>query len=214
MVNKAYRLVIFDWDGTVMDSAGQIVFAMQEAAAECNLPIPSEEAVKSIIGISLIPAIAKLFNCSESLASKVALSYKTAYPRYRQGSGLFAGSFELLQRLHSQQYQLAVATGKARKGLQEAFAQTDTGGFFHASRCADEAQSKPHPDMLLQLLDTLECKPSEAVMVGDTVYDMHMAQQIGMDRIAVSYGVHHPKQLLAHEPIGVAHSPIEIANWL
>lgn len=213
---RKYKVVIFDWDGTVMDSAQKIISCMQLAAKQCDVPVPSDEDVGHIIGISLKPAIIKLFNLScESKADALVDAYKQAFIVLDHiPSPLFEGAEQVLSELKQAGLVLAVATGKARRGLVRAWEQTNTTGFFTASRTADDAQSKPNPDMLVQLLSELDIKVEDAVMVGDTTYDMQMAQSIGMDRIAVSYGVHAQLQLEKHNPIAVVHTLSELLPLL
>ena len=127
---------------------------------------------------------------------------------------LFDGVNPLLAMLSEQQRYLAVATGKARLGLEQAWQLTATGHYFNTSRCADEAQSKPSPDMLLQILEQLNMQPQQAVMIGDSIYDMQMAEAIGMDRIAVSYGVHSEAQLRQHQPVAVVDHVAALNQYL
>jgi phosphoglycolate phosphatase len=207
-----YKLVIFDWDGTLMDSADKIVNCMQLAAKQCDMPIPTYEEVGHIIGISLKPAIMQLFSITDSeLGDRLVQAYKEAFVSVDvTPCPLFPDVEKLLSNLKTAGCTLAVATGKARRGLDRAWKQTNTGVFFSASRTADEAQSKPSPDMLLQLLDELGFEASDAVMIGDTTYDMQMAKTIGMDRIGVSYGVHAQVHLEALEPVALVHSIKEL----
>ena len=198
-----------------MDSATKIVSCMQKAAQQENIGVPSADEVKSIIGISLIPAIKQLFGVNEEWAHRLAESYKTQFIRHDQTPApLFSGVKTLLNELSEADSTLAVATGKARVGLQRAFAQTNTEHFFDLSRCADEAKSKPHPDMLLQLLEETGCTCGEALMIGDTSHDMAMAESINMDRIAVSYGAHGLEQLKKHTPTEIVHSVTELHTLL
>lgn len=195
--------IIFDWDGTIMDSAGKIVRCMQEAAKQANLPVPSVKQVEHIIGISLLPAVQQLFGITVTKAQEVCGHYKQIFVEHDQTPcPLFAGAHELLSAL-AQNYTLGVATGKARRGLSRAFESTNSAGYFSDSRCADEAASKPSPDMLLQLLNKWQIEPYQAVMIGDTVYDMQMAEAILMPRIGVSYGVHDKQAILQHNPIHI-----------
>lgn len=214
-MNK-YELIIFDWDGTLMDSAGKIVTCMQGAAKLANLPIPTDEEVKHIIGISLVPAIKQLFSLSSlDEAEHVADCYKKVFVESDHvASPLFNGTTQLLQDLANQNRRLAVATGKARRGLDRAWTQTNTGQYFVTSRCADEAKSKPSPDMLLQILDELDIHSSKAVMIGDTSYDMAMAAEIGMDRIGVSYGAHTTDKLIPYDPKALVDDVAELMPYL
>ncbi|WP_218352932.1 HAD family hydrolase [Alteromonas lipotrueiana] len=213
---KHYKLVIFDWDGTLMDSVGKIVECMQQAAAQCGEPVPSAEQVGNIIGISLHPAVAQLFGLKdEQKIESIVAAYKTAYvTKDQRPCPMFEGATQLLKALHSNGRQLAVATGKARRGLDRAWQHTATGDYFVASRTACDAQSKPSSDMLQQLLSETGVAVDEAVMIGDTVYDMQMAQQLGMDRIGVTYGVHDSQQLNNHMPVAVVNSVPELHRYL
>ena len=210
-----YKFIIFDWDGTLMDSADKIVSCMQEAAKLEGLAQPAADEVKNIIGISLIPAIQQLFAVNEMLAKRLADNYKREFIRQEhKATPLFDGVLPLLTKLQQQERPLAVATGKARVGLQRAWSQTDTEHFFRFSRCADEAKSKPDPDMLLQLLAQIGLSVDDAVMIGDTSHDMAMAEAINMDRIAVSYGAHKIPQLEKHRPTEIVHSVTELEGVL
>jgi phosphoglycolate phosphatase len=198
--------IIFDWDGTIMDSAAKIVSCMQLAAIESGLPVPSAEAVKDIIGISLCPAIAKLFTVDLPRAEQVAAHYKDIFIKKDETpSPLFEGVITTLDTL-SNSHVLGVATGKARRGLKRAWEHTQSAHYFSASRCADDAESKPSPDMLLQLLRFWGVDAKNVLMVGDTVYDMQMAEVIGMPRLGVSFGVHHPNEIAKHHPIAIIDS--------
>lgn len=197
-----------------MDSAQKIVLSMQMAASKSGLQTPSEHAVRQIIGISLKPAIMQLFAINdEQLADHVVDHYKQSFQEnHHVPSPLFDGVIPLLDTLASQKRQLAVATGKARRGLNNAWQQSGTKDYFVSSRCADEALSKPEPDMLQQIIDELGLSPSDAVMIGDTSHDMLMAEKIGMDRIGVSYGVHDTHQLERHSPNTIISAPLELLN--
>lgn len=191
-VTEKVSLVVFDWDGTVMDSIGRIVSSMQAAARHSDLVVPSDFAVKQIIGLSLDPALDVLFP-GVAAAKRLQLfeHYRDHYVIHdTTPTPLFAGVEQVLKQLKEQNVLLAVATGKARKGLQRMFAETGLEQYFDFSRCADEAQSKPHPDMLQQILRQLNIGADQAVMVGDTSHDMKMAQAIAMPRIGVTHGVH------------------------
>ncbi len=213
---KDYQLIIFDWDGTLMDSAAKIVSCMQLAAQQCGVPVPDAPAVGNIIGISLRPAIQMLFNTQdESLTDALLEGYKTAYlEKDVTPCPLFDGTHELLTSLKQQNKILAVATGKARRGLDRAWKNTQTGHFFTTSRTACEAASKPSSDMLEQILTETGVSASDAIMVGDTVFDMQMAEQIGMDRLAVSYGVHDSHRLSAHNPVAIVDTVTDMHSIL
>lgn len=213
---KPYSLIIFDWDGTLMDSAAKIIRCMQQAARDCQQPVPSPAQVADIIGISLRPAIARLFALQDdALIEALFAAYKDNFvAQDATPCPLFDGTEQLLDALHNQQRQLAVATGKARRGLDRALANTGTGQYFVATRTACEAQSKPSPDMLEQLLVQTGLSADQAVMIGDTVYDMQMAEQLGMDRIAVTYGVHDAERLKQHTPVAMVDSVAQLQAYL
>ncbi|MEQ5801823.1 HAD-IA family hydrolase [Halomonas sp. H10-9-1] len=212
-----YRLVIFDWDGTLMDSAARIVGCMQAASRDAGWGELSAEAVRDIIGLGLPEAIATLCpgidpDRAELLRSRYAWHFvegsdtpMTFFPEVERG----------LAELHGRPGQrLAVATGKSRRGLDRVFRESACGHWFHASRTADETRSKPHPLMLEELLAELAVPPAEAVMVGDTEYDLEMARAIGMDRVAVTWGVHAPERLAASRPAFTAQTVPELFDWL
>ncbi|GGD78475.1 HAD-IA family hydrolase [Lacimicrobium alkaliphilum] len=211
-----YKLVIFDWDGTLMDSCGRIVSAMRTSARRAGLPVPEEAAVRDIIGISLRPAIARLFGELPEQQSELLFElYRQEYvDNDPTPTPLFGGAIELLEQIRQRQMLMAVATGKARRGLNRVWQQTGTGHFFSASRCGDETRSKPDPDMLEQILAELSVQPHEALMIGDTCYDLHMAEQLGMDRVGVSFGVHETARLRQHKPKVIVDSLAEIAELI
>ncbi|WP_445398725.1 HAD family hydrolase [Zobellella sp. An-6] len=211
-----YELVIFDWDGTLMDSVARIVACMQAAAAECGLPVPEAGAVRDIIGLSLRLAFPLLFGpLAEEEAEALLLAYRRHYLELNgTPSPLFEGAADTVAGLHQSGYRLAVATGKAREGLDRVLLETGLGRYFHALRGADQARSKPHPLMLEQILDELRLTPAQAVMVGDSSYDLAMAEAIGMDRIGVTYGVHGQDVLCQHAPLTLIDDIRQLPRWL
>ena len=212
-----HKYIIFDWDGTLMDSVGRIVDCMQLIADELALDVPSADDVKGIIGISLYPGIKTLFpSATKDVVDKLFDGYKSHYLRLdKTPSPLFDGVEAMLNRLYEHGHELAVATGKARRGLLRAWEHHQgLSDYFVASRCADETQSKPNPDMLNQLLNERKFEVSEAVMVGDSVHDLAMARSIGMDCIGVSFGAATREALEAHNPLAVVDSIAELDNLL
>ena len=211
-----YRLIIFDWDGTLMDSAHKIVRCFQAAAADTGLPTPGKEEVHAIIGLGLAEAFNELF------AGQPDPLIRAAVERYRDHflhldnthMPLFPGVAQGLQELHERGVKLAVATGKARRGLDRVLAETRTGHLFSATRCSDEAGSKPHPRMILDLLETTRTPAEAALMIGDTEFDMEMAARAGVDRVAVTYGVHEQQRLLTHTPLACLDSFTAVHQWL
>jgi phosphoglycolate phosphatase len=208
-------LFIFDWDGTLIDSAGRIVAAMQAAALELHIDVCSAIQVENIIGLGLPEAIAELY---PQLPAGERQALQVAYSRHyvaldQQPSAWFPTVRETLQQLKEAGCVLAVATGKSRRGLHRVLDQLQMLDFFHATRCADETQSKPHPQMLNELLDELAIPAERAVMIGDTEYDMAMAQAANMPRIAVSYGAHAVERLLPYQPELVVDTFTQLLEW-
>ena len=212
-----YELIIFDWDGTLMDSVPRIVSCMQAAALEAEWGALTAAEVEDIIGLGLPEAIAKL--CPGILPAQAERLRERYAHHFVQADttpmAFFSGVEAHIARLRGhEQQRLAVATGKSRRGLDRIFTETGSGAWFHASRTADETRSKPHPQMLSELLAALAVPVERAVMVGDTEYDMEMARAMGMDRVGVSYGVHAPERLAMSEPKWIAHSVDELFDRL
>ena len=200
-----YKAIVFDWDGTLMDSITKIVETMQSSAKHHGYPVPDYDQAKDVIGISLLPALKQLFNIHDEIAAMELLhTYKEHFKEHTQtDSPLFSGAVELLETLKQRGYLLAVATGKGRQGLNSNWHHSNTEHFFTASKTADDAQSKPSPDMLQQILSELDLSADQVLMVGDTTYDMAMAEAINIDRIGVSFGVHSADTLQKHKPLAV-----------
>ena len=212
-----YELIIFDWDGTLMDSVPRIVSCMQAAALEAEWGELSAPEVEDIIGLGLPEAIAQLCpGIMPAQAERLRECYSHHFVTADTTPMLFfAGVEAQIARLRGREQQrLAVATGKSRRGLDRIFAETGSGDWFHASRTADETRSKPHPQMLSELLAELEVPTERAIMVGDTEYDLEMARAIGMDRIGVTYGVHAPERLAMSHPKWIVHSVDELFDRL
>jgi phosphoglycolate phosphatase len=214
MTNR-YELIVFDWDGTLMDSAGAIVRAIQASARDLGLPEPSEARARHVIGLGL----------QEALSYAVPELDPSAYPlmveRYRHHYlsadhqlELFPGSFELVEGLAGSGRFLGVATGKSRKGLDRALAHSGLGGFFHATRCADECHSKPHPQMLEEVMAECGVLPGRTLMIGDTTHDLDMARNAGVEAIAVGFGAHPQEVLRQAAPLALVDSTAALAGWL
>jgi phosphoglycolate phosphatase len=210
------KLIVFDWDGTLMDSEARIVACIHAAFADLGLPVPTEEAARDIIGLGLDEALSVL------LPETGREGRRALIERYRHHflfandtpSQLFPGVAETLDWLRGQGYLLGVATGKSRQGLDQSLDSTGLAGFFDATRCADETVSKPHPEMLLQIMAELGVTGPETLMVGDTEYDMQMARSAGAHALAVCYGVHAPERLMAHGPLGCLAELVDMPTWL
>ena len=211
-----YQLIVFDWDGTLMDSAQKICNCMQAAARDLGLPPPSDNLAKSTIGLGLQDAVYRMFPQIEG--SKIA-EFVESY-RFHFVSNdvteqkLFEGVEAGLEALNNSGALLAVATGKARVGMTRVFSEIDLEKYFVASRCADETRSKPHPQMLLELLDYTAIDPINTIMVGDTTYDMEMAANAGVVGLGASYGVHAEHELRTAGAIEVLESLPLLVEWL
>lgn len=208
-------LYIFDWDGTISDSAAKIVRCMQVAAERASAEPQTDEAIRNIIGLGMPEALQALYPLlDEEVKERIRYEYSRFFKEEdATPSPFFTGAMETMEHLREQGYLLGVATGKSRKGLDRVLERLGMSNFFHVSRCADETASKPHPKMLLEILDELKLPAEEAVMIGDTEYDMAMARSIDMPRIAVSYGAHAIERLQTWEPaLCVDHFP-DILGW-
>lgn len=188
---KRYELIVFDWDGTLMDSAAMIVDSVQSAARDLGLEPPTEQRARHIIGLGLGDALRHaLPDLPEDHYPELVERYRHHYLSRDHQLVLFAGADALIRQLAENGFRLGVATGKSRAGLDRALAHTGLGDLFHSSRCADECHSKPHPQMIEELMDELAVSPAQTLMIGDTTHDLLMAHNAGVDAVAVSYGAH------------------------
>ena len=215
-MNTAYDLIVFDWDGTLMDSEARIVDCLQAAFADIGRPVPSRAAAADVIGLGLDEAMSQLWpEAGAAERQLVAGHYRRHFlGRHPTPSALFPHARETLERLHAEGYLLAVATGKSRRGLEQSLDETGLRALFHATRCADETFSKPHPRMLRELMDELGATPERTLMIGDTEYDLLMAANAGADALAVCYGVHTPERLQALGPLACLSGLAVIPDWL
>lgn len=210
------KLMVFDWDGTLSDSESRIVEAMQLAIKDLDLPEKSREEIKNIIGLGLYEAVLTLYpSYPEQTRNSLVEKYRTHYLSIpAANTGLFPGVYETIEKLHCHGYLLAIATGKSRRGLDRSLKETGLEDIFHASRCADECFSKPHPQMLDEIMADLGIDPNEALMIGDTEFDLCMAQNAGISAIAVTYGVHTKKRLLQYDPLTCLENMSQLWPWL
>lgn len=214
---RDYRLLIFDWDGTLVDSIGRIVAAMRLAAESCDLPQLEEVAIKGIIGLALPEAIRCLYPQLEEpeLVERFREAYSEQYLLLEgEPSALFPGVAESLEAFRAQGYRLAVATGKSRHGLQRVLQGRGWLDYFDITRCADETASKPHPLMLQEILAHCRMAPEQALMVGDSVFDLQMASNAGIDSVAVGFGAQPLDSLRAHGPRLAINDFSELRTWL
>ena len=195
------RLVIFDWDGTLADSTGRIVTAFQRAVEAIDAPPLTDEAIRGIIGLSLDRAIADLLPEAETaLHRALATEYQRQYFAIEEPVALYPMAEDLLRGLNEADCLVAIATGKSRRGLDRALAQTAAGDYFHCTWTAEESQSKPHPAMLEGILDYTGSRPTEAWMIGDTDFDLLMARSADTHAIGITHGAHPRERLVAARP--------------
>lgn len=215
-MSSEYKLLIFDWDGTLADSIGRIVTSMQEAAQRAGRAERDDEAIKGIIGLGLPEAILTLY---PDMAPEQVIAFRQHYANTyialdAEPSPLFVGVAESLEAFRAQGYRLAVATGKARRGLDRVLKAHGWERFFDVTRAADETASKPDPLMLNQILAHCDMRPEQALMVGDASFDLLMARNAGIDSVAVSYGAQSIERLRDFDPVlEVDHFP-ELRGWL
>lgn len=209
-------LYIFDWDGTLSDSTDTIVTAMQRAAEDLGWQRPVRDDVRNIIGLGLPEAMRVLYpEIDKMTAERLRALYSEHFLSIDQAqpAEFYPRVMESLDALRAQGHQLAVATGKSRRGLDRVLGRLGLDEYFHASRCADETASKPDPLMLNELLSHFGVEASQAVMVGDTEYDMDMARRAAMPRIGVSYGAHAVERLHSYQPELCMSCFSEILAW-
>ena len=212
-MSQNIELVIFDWDGTLFDSVGQIVASLQYAAQQFEQPL-TDDAAKSIIGLGLPEVMQILFPQVPDLQQDILQCYADHYVANSKGDAWFSGVAELLADLKQQGIKLAVATGKSRKGLDRVLSQTNSHQIFDITRAASETKSKPDPLMLQEILAELGVAVECAIMVGDTSYDLEMAENLNMPRIGVSYGVHSIETLQQYQPLMIAHNVQDLHVYL
>jgi len=212
---KRFDLLVFDWDGTLMDSAGTIVSSIQNACRALDLPVPSDAASRHVIGLGLQEALEML------VPGRNAEDYLLLVERYRyyylgqdMQIPLFEGVTQAIADLYDAGFLLAVATGKSRRGLDRALEHSRLGAYFHSTRCADECFSKPHPCMIEQIMDELGVSPARTVMIGDTSHDLKMAINAGVDALGAGYGAHPKEHLEALSPLICADSFVELNEWI
>lgn len=210
-----YELLVFDWDGTLLDSAGAIVRAIQAACRDLDLPIPPDRQARHVIGLGLVDAMRHAVpDLPPERYQDMADRYRLHYLSGDHELTLFDGVPEMLANLRQAGHVLAIATGKSRVGLERALDHSGLRHLFQASRCADECHSKPHPQMLEELMAEFGMANSATVMIGDTSHDLLMASNAGVDGLAVTYGAHPHDHLLEYKPVACLHSVGELGQWL
>ncbi|BAK77708.1 phosphoglycolate phosphatase [Pseudogulbenkiania sp. NH8B] len=214
-MNKTFDLIVFDWDGTLMDSTAHIATSIQKACADLGLPVPDRSAASHVIGLGLGDALRHVCpSLPEERFEDMVDAYRQHYLNGDATIELFEHVQEGLAELQQSGLFLAVATGKSRKGLDRALSETGLGTLFHASRTADECHSKPHPAMLLELTDELGVAPGRTLMVGDTTHDLLMAQNAGTHKVGMSYGAHPVSALRECQPLALFDDFRSLLQWL
>ncbi len=212
---QRFDLIVFDWDGTIVDSTAMIAGCIRSAAADLGLAVPTIEQASHVIGLGLLDALS---HAVPGLATDRAEEFSARY-RYHYLAGepeivLFDGVRAMLDELASSGVLLAVATGKTRRGLARALDSSGLGRLFVSSRCADESQAKPHPAMLFDLANELNVRPQRMLMIGDTTHDLQMAAAAGVASVGVTYGAHLRAHLAPHAPLALVASVTELQTWL
>lgn len=204
MASKRYELIVFDWDGTVVDSTGVIATSIQAACRDLELPVPTDQAARHVIGMGLNEALRHAVpGMPEEVYGPLAERYRYHYLSQDAGIPLFPGARDTVAELHQSGYQLAVATGKSRNGLERSMHVSDMTDYFHATRTADQTFSKPHPAMLLELMEELGATPESTLMIGDTTHDLQMAINAGVDSVGMTHGAHPVGQLRELQPLAL-----------
>lgn len=214
-MTKQYDLIVWDWDGTLADSTGMITRAIVKAAEQAGLPALTPEAASSIIGLGLRESIETLYpGISDEQARVLATQYNVNYFAGESEIPLFNGAADTIKTLSRRGFKLAVATGKSRRGLNLALEHTQLRNYFHATRTVDECFSKPHPQMLDELMDDLVVMPERTLMIGDTSYDLQMARNAGVHAVGVSYGAQSADAWQELNPVQQFDSFGALSTWL
>lgn len=215
-MSKEFELIVFDWDGTLMDSEARIVNCMKIAIDELNLSARTDNELRNVIGLGLKEALLTLYPKGTDETFNQLIEHYRQHFMFTDDTPteLFHGVAEMLKSLAERGHYLAVATGKGRIGLDQAMAETGVGDYFQVTRCADESRSKPHPQMLEEIMGFLGASPDTTLVVGDTEYDLQMAHNARASSLAVSYGVHEKERLLACQPLDCVDNMQELHGWL
>jgi phosphoglycolate phosphatase len=214
-MTKQFDLIVWDWDGTLADSTGMITHALLKAAEQVGLPALAPQTASNIIGLGLRESIQTLYgNIPAEQAQALATQYTTNYYAGESDIPLFTGAADTIKALNKRGFKLAVATGKGRRGLNLALEHSGLGKYFHSTRTVDECFSKPHPQMLDELMEYLVVMPERTLMIGDTSYDLQMAQNAGVRSVGVTYGAQAAEQWQHLNPIQQFSDFSELSTWL
>ncbi|MDA1331781.1 MAG: HAD-IA family hydrolase [Proteobacteria bacterium] len=212
---RNFDLIVFDWDGTLVDSTAHITQSIQKSYADNDLPVPAEAAAKHVIGLGLLDTFNYLSpNLTESQHKGIVDRYRHHFLIADKTIHAFQGASDGLKALIERNYFLAVATGKSRVGLDRALKKVDFGHLFSVTRCGDEGFPKPHPDMLQFIMDDLAVTPDRTLMIGDTSHDLLLAKNAGAWGVGVSYGAHDKNELIALNPLTCVDSFEALMAWL
>lgn len=211
-----YKLLVFDWDGTLADSLQHIIASIRHSIEQLALPQRDDSAIRSIIGLGLEQALQRLFpGIDDEQRLRMERHYREHYrSSSANNTSLFPEVEQTIRVLHSNGLQLAVATGKSRRGLDRALQESGLGRYFHYTRCADETFSKPHPQMLEELMAIQGVSSGEVLMIGDSEHDLQMAKNAGVASVAVTYGAQERDYLLKFGPLACFNSLQELPPWL
>ena len=212
---RRFDLIAFDWDGTLFDSTAIIVRCIQAAVRDVGGTVPTDKEAAYVIGMGLMQALAHAApDVPLEKYTELGNRYRFHYIQHQDDLSLFDGVLPLLNDLRERGHLLAVATGKSRRGLDEALHSVDLRGVFDGSRTADQTAGKPHPLMLQELMAEFDVAPERLLMIGDTTHDLQMAVNAGCASVGVSYGAHEPDAFHALQPLAVVHSVRELHDWL
>lgn len=212
---RRFDLIVFDWDGTLFDSTALITRCIQAACADVGVAVPSDRDASYVIGMGLIEALQHAApGLPRERYPELGNRYRHHYFARQHEIVLFEGTLAMLQALKGRHHWLGVATGKSRRGLDEALSSVQLKGVFDGTRTADETASKPDPQMLLELMREFGVEPERTLMIGDTTHDLQLAANAGTAGIGVSYGAHEPAAFEAFAPLHVAHSVGDLHTWL
>jgi len=213
--SRRFDLIAFDWDGTLYDSTRIIVRCIQSAVVDVGGQKPTDEQAAYVIGMALMPALAHAApDVPKEKYPMLGERYRHYYAKHHEDLSLFEGVLPMLQALRERQHTLTVATGKSRKGLDDALLQVEIRGMFDGSRTADETAGKPNPRMLHELMAEFGVPPERTLMIGDTTHDLEMAHNAGCASVAVSYGAHGTSDFGRWKPLAVSHNVSEVHDWL
>lgn len=219
MTTRQFDLLVFDWDGTLFDSISLIARCIQQACADIGVQVPDIETAKSVIGLELTKAMQHVLDgLQPEQYQQMVERYRHHYFAAQHKVVLYPGTQNFLQKYQDKGYMLAIATGKGKRGLDEALKSVGIGALFDATRTAEETTSKPDPLMLTELMTVLDTPPERTLMIGDTTHDIQMAVNAGVPSVAISHGAHQTADLSVYTPeqgmLAIVHSIGELDRWL